>query len=244
MKKTTSSIWQYTCCKCSQHKQIKKKLKYLFGWVVSICSTCCQIDEDVFFICWCFFYLHVFFEVAACWALSATIHLSVYPTIHKPSRLFVCLSIYQSICLSFYLSLSIHLSIALSVRPSIHHPSTHPPTFMSIHLSIHLFICPSIHPSQLVLTNFAILVKVGWISNAFEFYFFTFKIKCQYMCKSEHTYFSQRGWRFFLQGFPHCWRLCSCRRRHQWEWRTGEWGTRLGSWTAEEGIQGTATSWL
>ncbi len=240
MKKTTSSIWQYTCCKCSQHKQIKKKK--IFIWLS------CEHLQHLLSNWWrCFLYLLVLFLFACVfwsWALSATIHLSVYPTIHKPSRLFVCLSIYQSICLSFYLSLSIHLSIALSVRPSIHHPSTHPPTFMSIHLSIHLFICPSIHPSQLVLTNFAILVKVGWISNAFEFYFFTFKFKCQYMCKSKHTYFSQRGWQFFLQGFPHCWRLCSCRRRHQWEWRTGEWGTRLGSWTAEEGIQGTATSWL
>ncbi len=34
---------------------------------------CCQTDEDVFFICWCFFYLHVFSEVAACRALLATI---------------------------------------------------------------------------------------------------------------------------------------------------------------------------
>ncbi len=75
IKKTTSSIWQHARCKCSQHKQIKKHTanKILFGCVVSICSTCCQIDEDVFLICWCFFYLHVFSEVAARWALSATV---------------------------------------------------------------------------------------------------------------------------------------------------------------------------
>ncbi len=27
--------------------------------------VCCQTDEDVFLISWCFFYLHVFSEVAA-----------------------------------------------------------------------------------------------------------------------------------------------------------------------------------
>ncbi len=35
--------------------------------------VCCQTHEDVFLICWCFFYLHVFSEVAAHWALSATV---------------------------------------------------------------------------------------------------------------------------------------------------------------------------
>ncbi len=41
----------------------ERHCKYnLFGCVVSICTTCCQ---DVFLICWCFFYLHVFSEVAA-----------------------------------------------------------------------------------------------------------------------------------------------------------------------------------
>ncbi len=39
---------------------------FLFVCVVNICSTCCQIDEYVFLICWCFFHLHVFSEVAAC----------------------------------------------------------------------------------------------------------------------------------------------------------------------------------
>ncbi len=144
------------------------------------------------------------------------------------------------ICRCFFYLQCVFLSY--SVLSSLGHRSIY--LCLSINVSIHLFICPSIHPSQLVLTNFALLVKVGWISNAFVFYFLTFKLNCQYVCKSEHTYFSQWGWRFFSQGFPHCWRLCSCRCRHQWEWRTGEWGTHLGSGTAEGGIQGTATSWL
>ncbi len=38
-------------------------------------TPCCQIDEDVFLICWCFFSLHVFSEVAARWALSATVQI-------------------------------------------------------------------------------------------------------------------------------------------------------------------------
>ncbi len=54
---------------CCEHLQCVS----LFGCVLSICSTCCQTDEDVFLICWCFFYLHVFSEVAARWALSATV---------------------------------------------------------------------------------------------------------------------------------------------------------------------------
>ncbi len=49
----------------------------VFGCVVSICSAfiwlcceylqrmCCQTDEEVFLICWFFFYLHLFSEVAA-----------------------------------------------------------------------------------------------------------------------------------------------------------------------------------
>ncbi len=36
--------------------------------------VCCQTDEDVFLICRCFFYLHVFSEVTARWALSATVY--------------------------------------------------------------------------------------------------------------------------------------------------------------------------
>ncbi len=48
IEKTTSSIWQHTRCKCSQHNQIKT-LKSLFVCVVSICSTCCETDEGVFF---------------------------------------------------------------------------------------------------------------------------------------------------------------------------------------------------
>ena len=58
---------------------------YLFVlWVFAACfcislcceylqHVCCQTDEDVFLICWCFFYLNVFCEVAARWALSATV---------------------------------------------------------------------------------------------------------------------------------------------------------------------------
>ncbi len=68
---------------CSQHKQIKKRTAnahntteqrntlqiQLFMFLVSIYSTCCQTDADVFLICWCFFFLHVISE-----ALSATIY--------------------------------------------------------------------------------------------------------------------------------------------------------------------------
>ncbi len=48
----------------------------LFACIVIICSICCQID-DIFLICGCFFYLHVFSEVAACWALLATVYFAV-----------------------------------------------------------------------------------------------------------------------------------------------------------------------
>ncbi len=68
-----------TRCKCSQHNQKRNALQIkciwlccvhlqcvsLFVCVVSICTICCQTDENVFLICWCFFYLHVFSEVAA-----------------------------------------------------------------------------------------------------------------------------------------------------------------------------------
>ncbi len=87
IKKTLSSIWQCTRCKCPQHNQKRNALQIkciwlccehlqrvsLFVCVVSICTICCQNDENVFLICWCFFYLHVFSEVAACWALLATV---------------------------------------------------------------------------------------------------------------------------------------------------------------------------
>ncbi len=107
IKETSSSIWQRTRCKCSQHNQKRNALQIkciwlwafaaccehlqrvaccficlccehlqcvsLFVCVGSICTICCQNDEDVFLICWWFFYLHVFSEVAACWALSATV---------------------------------------------------------------------------------------------------------------------------------------------------------------------------
>ncbi len=68
IKKSTSSIWQRTRCKYSQHNQIKNG--FPFNTRVR-----CQIDEDVFLICWCFFYFHVFSEVAARWALLATIYM-------------------------------------------------------------------------------------------------------------------------------------------------------------------------
>ncbi len=48
----------------------------LFVCIVIICSTCCKID-DIFLICGCFFYLHLFSEVAACWALLATVYFAV-----------------------------------------------------------------------------------------------------------------------------------------------------------------------
>ncbi len=60
-------------CKCSQHKQIKKHCKcsqhnqihficsaFLFLvvlWAFAPSNVCCQIDESVFLICRCFFYL-------------------------------------------------------------------------------------------------------------------------------------------------------------------------------------------
>ncbi len=59
----TTQPYKETCC----------KYNYLFVCVVSICTNCCQTDENVFLICWCCFCLHVFSEVAARWALSATL---------------------------------------------------------------------------------------------------------------------------------------------------------------------------
>ncbi len=60
IKKTLSSIWQRTRCKCSQHNQKRNALqKNVFGCVImSTCTICCQNGENVFLICWCFFYLH------------------------------------------------------------------------------------------------------------------------------------------------------------------------------------------
>ncbi len=92
IKETTSSIWQRTRCKYSQHNQKRNALQIkciglwafaaccehlqrvaLFVCVGRICTICCQNDENVFLIFWWFLYLHVFSEVAACWALSATV---------------------------------------------------------------------------------------------------------------------------------------------------------------------------
>ncbi len=66
-------------CAANAHNTTKQRNSLqikLFVCIVSICRTCCQIDEDVFFFCWCFFYLHVFSEVAVRWALSATVQNS------------------------------------------------------------------------------------------------------------------------------------------------------------------------
>ncbi len=78
IKKTLSSIWQRTCCKCSQHNQKRNVLQNKYIWlccehlqrvslfvcVENICTICCQNAENLFLICWWFFYLHVFSEVA------------------------------------------------------------------------------------------------------------------------------------------------------------------------------------
>ncbi len=62
------------------------KMHLVVLWAFAVCffiwlccehlHICCQNDENVFLICWCFFYLHVFSEVAAHWALSATVCLT------------------------------------------------------------------------------------------------------------------------------------------------------------------------
>ncbi len=99
LRKQLLSIWQHTRCKCSLHNQTKKctanKMYLVVLWAFTvcyslylfvlwlICTTCCQTDEDVFLICWCFFYLHVFSEVAARWALSATVPYSKRTKTHK-----------------------------------------------------------------------------------------------------------------------------------------------------------------
>ncbi len=58
---------------CCEHLQRVS----LFVCVVRICTICCQNDENVFLICWCLFYLHLFSECAARRALSATIAFSL-----------------------------------------------------------------------------------------------------------------------------------------------------------------------
>ncbi len=63
IKKTTSSIWQHTRCKYSQHNQTKKRAANIILYLFVFVSIC-------------FFYLHVFSEVAARWALSATVHFA------------------------------------------------------------------------------------------------------------------------------------------------------------------------
>ncbi len=104
IKKTLSSILQRTGCKSSQHTQKRNALQIkciwlccehlqcdsLFVCVVSICTICCQNDENGFLICLCFFYLHVFSEVAARWALSATVIYSITASIqHFENIIFI-----------------------------------------------------------------------------------------------------------------------------------------------------------
>ncbi len=70
-------------------KETHLKYNSLVGCVVSICSTGCQTDEDVFQICWRSFYLqglyyYYFFAVAVRWALSATIVFTFF-ALYSPS---------------------------------------------------------------------------------------------------------------------------------------------------------------
>ncbi len=72
-KKRNALQIEKNTCKLRKHFRQFRQLVSLFVCVVSICTICCQTDEDVFLICWCFFYLHEFSEDAARWALSATV---------------------------------------------------------------------------------------------------------------------------------------------------------------------------
>ncbi len=66
-------------CKCSQHKQVKKctantqcnqTKKHAANTILYLVVLLAFAAPSVKFICRCFFYLHVFSEVAACWALG------------------------------------------------------------------------------------------------------------------------------------------------------------------------------
>ncbi len=76
---------QYLIWLCCEHLQCVS----LCVCVVSICScTCCQTD-DVSLICCCFFYLHLFSDVALRSALSATVVLALF-CVFVQSRGIVC----------------------------------------------------------------------------------------------------------------------------------------------------------
>ncbi len=73
--------------------------KSLFSCVLSICSAfhysfALRFDEDVLLICWCFFYLHVFSEVAARWALSASVDNTAEPMTRAVTRTEVSLYVW------------------------------------------------------------------------------------------------------------------------------------------------------
>ncbi len=99
----------------TQPKKKRAANKFKFGCVVSICSvflylfvlwafapSTVKMMKNVFFICWCFFYLHVFSEVAARWALSATV----------PNTFWINLNWFVLVCVSSLYS--IHISPSVS----------------------------------------------------------------------------------------------------------------------------------
>ncbi len=102
-KKTTSSIWQHTRCKCSQHNQIKKhalcceylQCVSLFVCVVSICSASLYLFvlwafAVRFFICLCCEYLQcVSLFVCVVSICSAFLYLFVLWVFAV--RFFICL---------------------------------------------------------------------------------------------------------------------------------------------------------
>ncbi len=67
IKKTTSSIWQHTCCKCSQHNQKRNVLQIKCIWLCyehlqCVCFFICLCYEHLqcvcFFICLCYEHFH------------------------------------------------------------------------------------------------------------------------------------------------------------------------------------------
>ncbi len=66
-------------CKCSQHNQIHFICSAFLFWLCCehLLHVCCQINESVFLICRCFFYLHS-------WELSSLGHRRITPLV-KPS---------------------------------------------------------------------------------------------------------------------------------------------------------------
>lgn len=66
--KTTFSVWQRVCCKCStQPKKHDANKNYL---VVLWAFAALAVKLMFCWFCWCLFYLHVSSEVAAPWALG------------------------------------------------------------------------------------------------------------------------------------------------------------------------------